>query len=101
MNADDTIIARYHEGEALTPAQDARLSEIMNDEIAENLAKPDKLKRGGLRVGAGRPAGTTKEDSKTDQVNVRLTPEQRAKAERIGDGKAADGLRRALDAWRS
>lgn len=59
------------------------------------------MSRGGSREGAGRPAGTMKADAKTEQVNVRLTREQRAKAERIGAGKAADGLRRALDAWRS
>lgn len=59
------------------------------------------VSRGGSREGAGRPAGSAKADAKTEQVNVRLTPAQRAKAERIGDGNPADGLRRALDAWRS
>lgn len=56
------------------------------------------MKRGVPRRGVGRPAGSTKADSKPHQVNVRLTSEQRAKAERIGDGKAAEGIRRALDA---
>lgn len=59
------------------------------------------VSRGGSRQGAGRPAGSVKPDAKSEQVNVRLTPAQRSKAERIGNGKAADGLRRALDAWRS
>lgn len=57
------------------------------------------VSRGGSREGAGRPAGSTKPDAKSEQVNVRLTKGQRAKSEQIGGGKAADGLRRALDAW--
>ena len=59
------------------------------------------MSRGGIRKGAGRPAGIAKEDSKTQQVNIRLSVAQKIKAEKIGDGKAAAGLRRALDNWRS
>lgn len=59
------------------------------------------MSRGGIRKGAGRPAGIVKEDSKTQQVNVRLTDAQKLKAEKIGDGKASAGLRRALEYWRS
>ncbi len=59
------------------------------------------MSRGGSRKGAGRPAGIAKPDSKPYQVNVRLTEAQKLKAEKIGDGKAAAGLRRALDNWRS
>lgn len=59
------------------------------------------MSRGGIRKGAGRPAGIAKPDSKTQQVYVRLTEAQKLKAEKIGDGKAAAGLRRALEDWRS
>lgn len=54
---------------------------------------------GGKRPGAGRPAGTTTDDPKSEQVNVRLTPAQLIAAKRIGNGNASEGLRIALAAW--
>jgi hypothetical protein len=53
---------------------------------------------GGKRPGAGRPLGTTKPSSKRRQINIRLTEEELAKAERIGRGNASAGLRAALGA---
>ena len=52
--------------------------------------------RGGKRPGAGRPAGSTKPDSRKRQVNVRLSDEETVKAERLGGGNASAGLREAL-----
>jgi len=55
-------------------------------------------KRGGTRKGAGRPAGSTTTE-RTEKLMVRLTPEERAKAEDIGKGNASEGLRIALAAF--
>lgn len=54
---------------------------------------------GGKRPGAGRPAGTTKPGSRTSLVAVRLTDEERACAEKIGNGSTSAGIRRALNAF--
>jgi hypothetical protein len=53
---------------------------------------------GGKRKGAGRPVGSTR-PGRTVTLPVRITPEQRAKAKRIGGGNASEGLRIALDAF--
>jgi hypothetical protein len=55
--------------------------------------------RGGTRPGAGAPRlvhGQT-----TESVQVRLDPARRAKAESIGGGKVAKGIRAALDAYQA
>jgi hypothetical protein len=53
---------------------------------------------GGKRPGAGRPSGTTKPTARRRQVNLRLTEEELAKAEYLGQGNASAGLRAALAA---
>ena len=50
---------------------------------------------GGARPGAGRPALA----EKTVMKSVKLKAEQWAKAQRIGDGNAAAGIRKALDEY--
>ena len=49
---------------------------------------------GGLREGAGR----RKLAEKTLMKSVKLTPEQWAKARKIGKGNAAEGIRISIDA---
>jgi len=51
---------------------------------------------GGPRKGAGRNPVAPK----TVMKSVKLTPEQWAQATEIGEGNAAQGIRRALDAWK-
>lgn len=58
------------------------------------------MKRGGPRKGAGRPAGSTTTE-RTEKLMVRLTQEDRAKAEAIGEGNASAGIRIALSAFRT
>lgn len=55
--------------------------------------------KGGKQPGAGRPVGTTKADSRSKLVAVRLTDEERARAEKIGNGSTSAGIRRALNAF--
>ena len=57
--------------------------------------------KGGARPGSGRPVGTVKPESKRQLVAVRLSDEERAKAETIGEGNASAGLRKALARYRS
>ncbi len=52
-------------------------------------------KQGGTREGAGR-----KSLPGTVMKSVKLLPEQWERARRIGQGNAAEGIRRALDAWK-
>ena len=55
------------------------------------------MTHGGPRPGAGRPAGTAKPEAERKvSVSVRLTPELREKALRIGDGSLARGIALAL-----
>jgi hypothetical protein len=56
-----------------------------------------KATHGGAREGAGRKPVA----EKTVMKSVKLTPEQWARAQEIGEGNAAKGIRRALDAWNS
>lgn len=59
-----------------------------------------KRPHGGARRGAGRPVGTKKpENERRETLPVRLTAAERAKAERIGNGVAARGVRRALSTY--
>jgi len=56
-------------------------------------------KQDGARTGPGQPRlapGQT-----TESVQVRLDPARRAKAESIGGGKVAKGIRAALDAYQA
>ena len=56
-------------------------------------------KQGVARTGPGQPRlvpGQT-----TESVQVRLDPARRAKAESIGGGKVAKGIRAALDAYQA
>jgi hypothetical protein len=53
----------------------------------------NKAKHGGAREGAGRKRIAQKTVSKS----VKLTPEQWARAKEIGDGNAAEGIRRAIE----
>lgn len=55
---------------------------------------------GGKREGAGRKPGSSKPDSRRQLVAVRLSDEERAKAETIGEGNASAGLRKALAKFR-
>ena len=57
------------------------------------------MSAGGKRPGAGRPVGTTKDDAKRAQVNVRLTDAEIAKVRGLGKGNAAEGIRLAIAAW--
>jgi hypothetical protein len=52
-------------------------------------------KQGGTREGAGR-----KSLPGTVMKSVKLRPEQWERARRIGQGNAAEGIRRALDSYR-
>lgn len=54
---------------------------------------------GGKRKGAGRPVGSTRSE-RTELLAVRLTASERAKAEKIGEGNASEGLRAALYAFK-
>ena len=53
-------------------------------------------KHGGARDGAGRKPVAPK----TVMKSVKLTPDQWGRAQKIGDGNAAEGIRRALDRWK-
>ena len=55
------------------------------------------MNHGGKRPGAGRPKGSTKPGSKTELLMIRVTPQQKAKALKLGDGNASAGIRIALD----
>jgi hypothetical protein len=55
--------------------------------------------KGGKREGAGRPAGSSIGEAKTESVTFRLTPAEKALAEKLGNGNASKGLRRALEAF--
>ena len=54
-------------------------------------------KRGGPRKGAGR---NPVEGTKPEMKSVKLSREHWDKAREIGKGNMAEGLRRALDAWK-
>lgn len=54
---------------------------------------------GGARPGAGRKPGSTKPESRRQLVAVRLSSDERAKAEMIGNGNASAGLRTALASY--
>jgi hypothetical protein len=55
--------------------------------------------KGGKRKGAGRPAGSSIGEAKTEIVAFRCTPAEKAKAKILGNGNASKGLRRALVAY--
>lgn len=55
-----------------------------------------KDKRGGARPGAGRKAELT-DGGATETVRVRLTPQQKHKAEKLGNGNISAGVRAALE----
>ena len=57
------------------------------------------MSKGGKREGAGRPTGSSIGKPKTEMVAFRCTPEEKVKAEKIGNGNASKGLRRALAAY--
>jgi hypothetical protein len=52
---------------------------------------------GGARNGAGRKPVAPK----TVMKSVKLTPDLWERAQRIGEGNAAEGIRRALKRWKS
>ena len=54
-------------------------------------------KHGGPRKGAGR---NPVEGTKPEMKSVKLSREHWEKAREIGEGNMAEGLRRALDAWK-
>ena len=54
------------------------------------------MTQGGKRNGAGRPSGSTKPDSMSEKLVVRLTKYDKEKAEIIGNGNASKGIRIAL-----
>jgi hypothetical protein len=56
-----------------------------------------RVKRGGDREGAGRKPV---EGTKPEMKSVKLSREHWQKARRIGSGNMAEGIRRALDAWK-
>jgi len=56
-----------------------------------------KKKHGGAREGAGRKPVAPR----TIMKSVKLTPDQWARAREIGQGNAAEGIRRALDSYKS
>jgi len=55
-----------------------------------------KSEHGGAREGAGRKPVA----EKTVMKSVKLTPELWERARRIGEGNAAEGIRRALRWWK-
>jgi len=55
-----------------------------------------QAKHGGVREGAGRKPVARR----TVMKSVKLTPDQWARAREIGQGNAAEGIRRALKAWK-
>lgn len=55
-------------------------------------------KQGGPREGAGRKRV---EGTQPEMKSVKLSREHWQRAREIGDGNMADGIRRALDAWKS
>ena len=54
------------------------------------------MSKGGARKGAGRPKGASDGEPKTGFVAFRCTPAEKSKAEKIGNGNASKGIRRAL-----
>lgn len=54
-------------------------------------------KQGGNRPGAGRPRTLPDAKRRRHTVSLRLNDAELAKAKRIGSGRAADGLRVALE----
>ena len=61
------------------------------------------MNSGGKRNGAGRPVGWRKPEAerRSESVQCRMTRAERDKAEMIGEGSAAKGLRMALSAYDS
>ena len=55
--------------------------------------------KGGKRKGAGRPQGSSIGEPKTVTVAFRCTQAEKGKAEKIGNGNASKGLRRALEVY--
>jgi hypothetical protein len=60
------------------------------------MERGNKSKHGGAREGAGRKPVALK----TVMKSVKLTPELWGLAQRIGEGNAAEGIRRALRMWK-
>lgn len=59
------------------------------------------MTRGGLRKGAGRPAGTTRPDQDPKEpMTLRMERSLRQKAREIGAGNESEGIRRALRAFK-
>ena len=62
-----------------------------------NTLNADQQQHGGKRAGAGRPRGSS-QAARRNTVSVRVTDEELAYLERLGDGKAGAGIQRLIQA---